>query len=501
MTASFPPGKLDWIIWFALVPLLKSLDDEHPSQALRLGFIAGLSHYLTLIYWIIVVLRSYGGLNLLLSICTLFLLCLYLSLYPALFSYLFCRIKGSGLTALFAACIWVGLEYIRANVLTGFPWCLLGYTQFRHLNLIQIADLTGVYGLSFFIVLSNAIIFAIFFDNNLKKTRFLKWEILLILFMAFFTMTYGHARLTGVKAKGKERESVKIALIQGNIDQAIKWNPAYQEKTIDIYNRLTRSTYRFKPQLIIWPETSVPFFFQEETNFSSKVIQISKESDADLIFGSPAYIRRGDGIKFYNRAYLLSHDGESSGYYDKVHLVPFGEYVPLKRFFPYIQRLVPAAGDFAFGKKTAPLNLSYVSAGVLICFEVIFPELARTRAREGAGVLVNLTNDAWFGVTSAPHQHLSMAVFRAVENGIPLIRAANTGISAFISPQGKIITHSGLFTEEVLKHELILGSSSTKFYTLYGDLFAFTLLIISLIKIFYVLCYNKFIYRLKPQTL
>ncbi|MDY7035433.1 MAG: apolipoprotein N-acyltransferase, partial [Thermodesulfobacteriota bacterium] len=474
LTASFPPGKLDWIIWFALVPLLKSLDNEYPSQALRLGFITGLSHYLTLIYWIIVVLRSYGGLNLLLSICTLFLLCLYLSLYPALFSYLFCHIKGSSLAAFFAACIWVGLEYIRANVLTGFPWCLLGYTQYRHLGLIQITDLTGVYGLSFFIVLTNIIIFAIFFDNNLRKTRFFKWEILLIILIASFTMIYGHFRLTGVKAKGKESESVTIALIQGNIDQAIKWNPDYQEKTIDIYHRLTRSTHKFNPQLIIWPETSVPFFFQEETNFSFRVIQISKESGADLIFGSPAYIRRNNRTKYYNRAYLLSHDGELSGYYDKVHLVPFGEYVPLKRFFPFIHRLVPAAGDFAFGEKTAPLNPSYFSAGVLICFEVIFPELARTRAREGAGVLINLTNDAWFGMTSAPHQHLSMAVFRAVENGMPLIRAANTGISAFISSQGKIITTGGLFMEEVLIHELTLGGPSTRFYTRYGDLFALT---------------------------
>jgi apolipoprotein N-acyltransferase len=184
-----------------------------------------------------------------------------------------------------------------------------------------------------------------------------------------------------------------------------------------------------------------------------------------------------------------------SGYYDKVHLVPFGEYVPLKRFFPFINRLVPAAGDFASGKKIAPLKLPSFSAGVLICFEVIFPELARFRARDGAGIFVNLTNDAWFGITSAPYQHLSMAVFRAVENRRPLIRAANTGISAFISPEGKIINQSELFMEEVLKNKVSLGHLSLRFYTRYGDIFPITILILCLIKIFYVLCYKKFIFR------
>jgi apolipoprotein N-acyltransferase len=491
LTASFPPGKLDWMVWFALVPLFISLRKKSPSQAFKLGLIAGLTHYLTLVYWIIVALKNYGGLNFLISSGVLLLLCIYLSLYPAFFSYLFSYIKGYRFAAFVMASIWVGMEYIRAKILTGFPWCLLGHTQFEHINLIQIADLVGVYGLSFLIVLSNITIYTLFLDRTSDKRGFLKWELPAIVLMVLFTVAYGHYRLTGDKTREKNPQSMKVAIIQGNIDQSIKWKPAFQEKTVDIYRRLTRLTSGFKPDLVVWPETSVPFFFQDNIKFSPKVFEITKESGADLIFGSPAYRRDGTGTRFYNRAYLLSPDGELSGYYDKVHLVPFGEYVPLKRFLPFVRRLVPAAGDFASGEKLEPLRRPPLSAGILICFEVIFPKLARAQTREGAKILVNMTNDAWFGMTSAPYQHLAMAVFRAVENRRPLIRAANTGFSAFIGPQGKIITQSGLFREEALRQEVNLGDSSLTLYTRYGDVFAFSLLIIGLMKILHTLWYIK----------
>ena len=492
LTASFPPGKMGWLAWFALVPLLKSLENEAPSHAFKYGFIMGFAHYLTLIYWIVVVLKQYGNLNFFISLAALIILSIYLSLYPAIFSYLICYIKRPRFFILMMASLWVGLEYIRAKALTGFPWCLLGYTQYRHLNLIQIAELVGVYGLSFLILISNALIYEIFFDRNRPLKRLLIWEIPIISLIAVFTLAYGHHRLSDEKTKEKNKKTINIAIIQGNIDQSVKWNPVYQQKTIDIYHRLSRTTYSFKPDMIVWPETSVPFFFQNDTDFSHKVFEIPEESGAHLIFGSPAYRREDGVIKYYNRAYHLSPDRESSGYYDKVHLVPFGEYVPLQRFFPFIHRLVTAAGDFVSGEKIAPLKLPHLSAGILICFEVIFPELARTHAKKGAQILVNLTNDAWYGRTSAPYQHLCMAVFRSVENGKPMIRAANTGFSTFISSRGKIIAQGELFTEETLKHEVKVGDSSQRFYTRYGDMFAIVLLIISLIKIFYVLCYNLF---------
>jgi len=493
LTGSFAPSPLDWMVWFAWVPLLRTLDNESSTHAFLLGFVAGLAHYLTLIYWIVPTLQNYGYLDFLTSLGALVLLCLYLALYPALFAYLLCRVKDTPAPVFMMGALWVGLEIIRAHFLTGFPWCLLGYTQFRNLFLIQVADIVGVYGISFIIVLTNGLIYRLLFHRDVSKRRGLKWEIMGLLLVVAFSLIYGQYRLAGGEHKGKGGKSLKAAIIQGNIDQSIKWDPAYQEKSVDTYERLTRSTSSFKPDLVVWPETAMPFFFQDNEDFSPRLFDMSKQAGADLIFGSPAYEKTHSGTKYYNRVYLLSRRGEFAGYYDKVHLVPFGEYVPYKWLFPFFRHLLHAAGNFASGEKIEPLELTNHSAGILICFEVIFPELARAQARKGAAILVNLTNDAWFGRTSAPYQHLSMAVFRAVENGRPMIRAANTGFSAFIGPHGHIMARSQLFKEEVLTRDLRLGHASLRFYTRYGDLFAFALLVISFLMVFRVLWYNKFL--------
>jgi apolipoprotein N-acyltransferase len=210
-----------------------------------------------------------------------------------------------------------------------------------------------------------------------------------------------------------------------------------------------------------------------------------------MIFGSPAYRREKDSVSFFNRAYLISPSAEVLGSYDKVHLVPFGEYVPMKRFLPFVQRLVVSAGNFLPGDKIAPLKFPKAAAGVLICFESIFPELARAMTRNGATLLVNLTNDAWYGMSSAPFQHFSMAVFRAVENRRPLVRAANTGISAFILPSGKIVEQSDLFTEALLTREIPLPDSGLTIYTRYGDFFAIALTILSAVNILFAYWYSR----------
>jgi apolipoprotein N-acyltransferase len=481
LTVSFPPGKLDWVAWIALVPLLWSLKNEVPSRAFVLGFIAGVAHYLTLIYWIVVVLEHYGGLPFAVSLFVLILFCLYLALFPALFSYLIRRINGPCFPVFTVAGIWVGIEYLRAKLLSGFPWSLLGYSQYKHVDLIQIADLVGVYGISFLILVSNALIYVLLFDcSSIKKVFFMR-DIPVIVVTVFFVLAYGHHQLSKTETKGST--PLKVAIIQGNIDQSMKWNPAYQIKTINIYERLTRTTRPFKPNLVVWPETALPFFFQDHRVLSPRVAEITMSLETDLIFGSPAYKKEKGDVRYYNRAYSLTSDGRVSGFYDKVHLVPFGEYVPLKRFLPFVHRLVPAAGDMASGKKIAPLKLPGMSAGILICFEAIFPELSRKQTKNGAEILVNLTNDAWFGMTSAPHQHLSMAIFRSVENKRPMIRAANTGVSAFIGPRGEIISMGEQFREEVLMVELKRPDSSLTFYTSYGDLFILALVLMVIINV------------------
>ncbi len=483
LTAAFPPGKTPWVAWFALVPLLISLKGEPFRRAFRLGFITGLSHNLTLIYWVAIVMGKYGNLPFPWNLGPLFLLCLYLALFPALFGGLLGRLGTDHLRPLFAALLWVALEYLRSKALSGFPWCLLGYSQYENGLLIQLTDLTGVYGLSFLIVLTNTVLFHVLTQFRVKRQiwvwRYAFGTALLIMMSLF----YGHQKLDERPPNldsGKSDKTLRCVVIQASIDQSVKWDPAFQEETMARYQRLTRSTYDFSPDLIVWPETAVPLFFQDGPALAKDIFSLVEESKAALIFGSPAYRRDGQQLKFYNRAYLLRPDTKTIQYYDKVHLVPFGEYVPLKGLLGFINRLAPAAGDFTPGDRIAPVALKNASAGILICFEAIFPEISRAMVRKGADVLVNLTNDAWFGVSSAPYQHLSMSVLRAVENRRPLIRAANTGISAIIDSRGRIRNRTDLFEEETLRATLHLSDRGLTFYTRFGDMFAYLAIIMCL---------------------
>ncbi len=345
LTASFPPSPFYFLAWFALVPLLKSLENEPPAAALRLGLAAGLAHYVTLVYWVIIVMGHYGHLPLPVSVSVLILFSLYLSVYPALFAWGYSFVGRSFLGSFKAAGLWVALEYVRANILTGFPWCLLGHTQYTNLEAIQVADLFGAYGTSFVIVLASTLIYGLLLEQNPGRW---KLEAPLVLFALALTLGYGFYRMSDSRpAQG----SVRVAIAQGNIDQSIKWNPAYQEKTIQIYKTLTLQSRAFGPDLVVWPETAVPLFFQDGEPLARSVLQTARDAGVHVIFGSPAYRRERDAVSFFNRAYLASPDAQIIGAYDKVHLVPFGEYVPMKRFLPFVQRLVVAAGDFLPGDK------------------------------------------------------------------------------------------------------------------------------------------------------
>ncbi|HMK65469.1 MAG TPA: apolipoprotein N-acyltransferase, partial [Thermodesulfobacteriota bacterium] len=272
------------------------------------------------------------------------------------------------------------------------------------------------------------------------------------------------------------------SVVQGNIDQSLKWNPAFQEKTIDIYKELSLSPSAGPSDLIVWPETAVPFYFMNENRLTPEIFRLARNTGSCLLFGSPAVRVEKDQMQFYNRAYLLSPEGRVA-YYDKIHLVPFGEYVPLKRFLPFVGKMVQAIGDFSAGPGPIGLPLPRGKAGVLICFETIFPEISRAYKQEGCQFLVNITNDAWFGKTSAPYQHLSMLTFRAIENRVWIARAANTGFSAFIDSTGRITQSVPLFQSGRIYATIPLREDKT-FYTRHGDLlvvFCGVILIIGLV--------------------
>jgi apolipoprotein N-acyltransferase len=379
----------------------------------------------------------------------------------------------------------VALEYARGHLLTGFPWCLIGYTQYEQGSLLQLSCVTGVYGISFLIVLVNAVAFEILSLPRFTISRAQKAEFVFAASLFLGALLYGHALLRGDRDPSST-DTIRVAVVQGNIDQSIKWDPRFQEQTLEIYRSLTLSLRAFRPELLVWPETATPFFYQDNRAYAPRVEDLARQMGTALIFGSPAYREEGGKISYFNRAYVL-HPPEPLTFYDKVRLVPFGEFVPLKKWLPFVRQLVPAAGDFEAGQEVRPLLAGGVSTGVLICFEAIFPEIARQHVLKGASALVNLTNDAWFGQTSAPYQHLAMAVFRAAENGRPLIRAANTGISAFMDDRGRIVARSPLFERCTLQGSLAVPARRETPYTRWGDWLPWGLIVLSSVRLTHAL--------------
>jgi len=267
-----------------------------------------------------------------------------------------------------------------------------------------------------------------------------------------------------------------VTLVQGNVDQGHKWDPTYQAKTIEKYAKLSvEAIAKHQPGVVIWPETAMPFYLQEPTPYRKAVETLARRTGTPIITGSPAYRvtdMKTRAYALYNRAWLMDSMGLTTQYYDKEHLVPFGEYMPLEKWVPFKQ-LVQAAGNFKPGVENRPLKLDGVALGMLICYEAIFPDLAQQQVERGANVLVNISNDAWFGNTSAPGQHLDLATMRAVEQGRWLVRCTNTGISAFIDPVGRKAAVGDQFRAETLSMKIAVLTADTVYHRIAGWLKAF----------------------------
>ena len=476
LTLAFPRPGLWWAGWFALAPLFFAVEGLPPGEAFRVGYAAGLAHFLSLFYWLVYTMQTYGGLPLYLAVPVLFLLCAYMALYVGAFCLLL-RLWGRFGAGLFIAAplFWVSMEYLRGVLFTGLPWCFLGYSQIDLPHVIQISDVFGVYGVSFLLAAANAAVYVGIrhFSNDGKRKDPESLRRTLAVAGAFAamlvaTLAYGQWRISDIREKSADAEKKTIAVVQGNIDQAIKWAPEYQEATTKKYIELSLSTRSEKPDLVVWPETAIPFYFLFDRHLTEMVGQGIVETGTDFLIGSPSFKRIGDAVYYYNSAYLIEPSPNVAAKYDKVHLVPFGEYVPLKRWLPFIGKMVAQVGDFKPGKKGDAMPWKDRRIGVQICYEIVFPDLARAMAKNGADLLVNITNDAWFAKTSGPYQHFDMAVFRAVENRRALVRAANTGISAFVDPAGNILEKSDLYVDAVLTKELPLIEEKSV-YTRFGD--------------------------------
>jgi apolipoprotein N-acyltransferase len=472
LVLSFPNFDLEFFAWFALVPLFYAFEGKGLYQSFKLGFLTGFVSYLGILYWIIVAVHTYGNVPLILSGLILLLLVIYLSLFVGAFTFLtrFIQIRSGIQTPLFTPVLWVALEYLRSFLLTGFPWANLAYSQYLNLPFIQMADTTGSYGLSLVIVLVNAALYLVIQQWSKKSFPLKEVAITVVILLGF--LIYGYAKMKHVDREARQSPPLKVGLVQGNIDQSIKWEESFQKETLKIYERLSFKAANEKPDLIIWPETATPFFFQDEKEYQPIVLSIPKKTGAFLLFGTPFYRIEKRKANYYNSAFLASPSGELVGRYDKIHLVPFGEYIPLQKLLFFIESSIgEGIGNFKPGKEIFNFSLPQGKFGLLICFEIIFPDLCRRFVKEGANFLVTITNDAWFGRTSAPYQHFSIATFRAVENRVFIARVANTGISGFIDPKGRILQRGDIFTEEAMNGTIQLMKGET-FYTLYGDVFA-----------------------------
>ena len=483
LVVSFPNYTLWPVAFIFLVPLLLCVEGKSGREAFLLGAFAGVVAYVGLIYWVVVAVHRYGNIPLPLAIPILLLLAIYLSLYWGVFTFLISAIKAKSQWAMLLVfpVLWVGLEYARSFLLSGFPWVLVGYTQYSNTLFIQLADITGVYGVSFLIILINTLIYLWLVPKKdgrkgSKKHKVLLIPSLCILILVVLTCAYGYWR---VHYPYKTEKGITVGLAQGNIPQDIKWDAAFKKRTMTIYHDLSLRLEEQSPALVVWPETAFPDYFPSGTELDAAVMTIPQETGAYLLFGSLTEKSKGKRRMVYNSAYLLSPQRQIIGQYDKMHLVPFGEYVPLSAHFPAFNALA-GVGNITAGKETIIFRLPRGRFGVLVCFEVIFPELCRINVRKGADFMVTITNDAWFGRTSAPLQHLSQACFRAIENRVWLVRAANTGISAFVDPWGRIKKSSNLFTQEILVEEIGFKTSELTFYTKHGDLFACACLLLAL---------------------
>lgn len=483
---SFPKFDLSFFAWISLIPLLFVILKKTPKQSFFLGLVAGFSFNAILIYWIPSVPAHYGNLSTGVSIIIYIILVLLLALFWAFFSLISAKIRQSYPKYIFFLFpfIWVSFEYILTHILTGFPWGLIGTSQYLNIYLIQLASITGVYGLSFVLVL-----FQSMFLYSMIKRKKAPFLIVLI-----FTLLIHFGGFLSLGKKSPSDNSFTASVIQGNVSSDIYWDQISTQEIWNLFSQhleLSRRAYERGARLIIWPEFSVPLCFSCDNrlykDFKENLFQFVQITRSTLLLGSNETSGPPSDKRYYNTALCLKPDLSMTQYY-KMHLVPFGEYTPYKKIFFFIEKMTHAIGDITPGTQYYLHLFDNIRFGCPICFEIIFPDLVRKFVKKGANFLVTITNDGWYGRSSAPYQHFSMAVLRAVENRRYLLRAATTGISGIIDPYGRILSKSELMTRAYLTGNITPYQTLT-FYSKYGDVLPYVSL--TLAAIFLILTMVK----------
>jgi len=478
---SFVPWNFSSLSWIALIPLLIILlpfdAAKNCRTPFRYGYVTGLIFWFGTVYWLYhVTIPGMIGMG------------LYMGLYLGVWAWFIVRIrerwsKPTGIShcliAFFGAVSWVGLEWIRGWMLGGFPWNNFGVSQYQNLAIIQISAWTGVYGISFIIVFFNITLWLTWRRLVQERFSFRSWryEFSVALFLVFFTMFIGLKILW--KSHDKTGTTLSLGFVQPDIPQAVKYEPMSRSHQQDRFRNLTMLLTIRKPDLILWPETAVvdgPSYHLQSKYWLQGVVN---EVKVPILFGtldsSEDDKKSADGkhIRYYNAAMMINIDGTFGPVYRKLHLVPFGEYIPFEKWLPWMRWLTPIPGSFFPGDAPVLFDFKGLKLGTVICFEDTLPKLTNQIVRNGADVLVNLSNDAWFKTSCEPDMHAVNAIFRAVETNRPLIRCTNHGLTTIVAPTGQI-----LFQGELFKQGAYLASVTCRpggpitFYTKHGDWFA-----------------------------
>lgn len=449
------------VLGFPLALGLIAFSAKTPRTALKSGWMAGTAACLAVMYWIAYPVGVYGDIPWALALPCPVLVSMFIGTYFGIYSWILSyasRTMQPFLLCLFSGLLWTSMEQAQGVLFTGFPWMTLVSAFSYRPEWLQGAALIGGYGLSGLLAsISMAVL--VWKKSHAAKVWALAVTASILLLGGIRTSPedFSNLRTTG---------TAEIGIVQGNIDQASKWDSKFRKTTFAKYLQLSEKLTG-KAELVIWPETAMPFYIQDHGIMRAELFNFSTRTKTPILTGAPGYLMYGpESFSLYNRAFLIRPGRTDLKWYDKAHLVPFGEYMPFKDFLP-LEKLVQGAGDFIPGDNAAPLECNNLAMGILICYEGIFPELAQERVEEGANLLVNISNDAWYGKTSAPWQHLGLVVIRAVEQGRSMIRGTNTGISACVDPLGRISDSTGLFEDAAVLTSPRLMSGQTFYHANY----------------------------------
>ena len=500
---SFPNVAAGWLMSIALLPLFVALTRVNSYKgALALGWLSQGVAWLLMVPWVIRVMSHYGGLPYITGVLLFVAMCAYLGMYGGLFALLFHRIApGMHFRRwLFVPLAWAVVEYIRTYLFSGFPWSLIAASIVDYTPLVQFDRVAGPYALGVLILLPSTLVAWLVVRGGARGSgvggRESETEvpaalppstpdtrrptpifaIATIAIVTFVWWTTGYVA-EKVIIRPTTAPMARAALLQPNISQEMRWD---NDNLVLIFRRMMAMTDEATShgvQVVIWPESTVPLSYATTDFYRQAIEDVSRAHGIDVILGSVAE-DAAQPEKLWNAAFLVS-GGRTIGHYDKIRLVPFGEYVPLRKMLFFVHKLVHAVGQFEFGTKDTPLDGMF-RYGPAICYEVVFPQIPRAQVVHGANVLITITNDAWYDGTSAPRQHLNQARLRAIENDRYLLRAGTTGISAVIDPTGRIVQELEMGKQGIIYADFQPRTSVTP-YVHYGDWFAWVAMLLVIV--------------------